>query len=283
MNNHSDLINIIPGDTFLQRLTGKTKVRLFIALVIYVMMSFDLPLIAPVFVLSLIGLISLKPKWKTVKPIIIIVVLMNCFNIFLFWLADPHYGIPYTGDDTVLVSFTNYLVITRGTAWYLAVRLLKMLTSFLVCLDFIISITPSEVAAGLASVGFPYKFGSIVQIAFRYIPDISRDYENISVSMQCRGLELDKKKAKPIERMKQIVLILIPLVITSFDRVNDIANAMDLRGFGKYKKRTYYSEHEYIKGEQIFIALYILVILMIIAYIVYNIVVTRPTQMWIYW
>lgn len=246
-------------------------------------MSFDFPLIAPMFVLALIGLISLKPKWNVVKPIIIIVALMNLFNIFLFWLADPHYGVPYTGDDTVLVTFTSYLVITRGTIWYLGVRLLKMLTSFLICLDFIISITPSEVAAGLSSIGFPYKFGSIVQIAFRYIPDISRDYENISVSMQCRGLELDKKKTSPFERLKQIVLILIPLVITSFDRVNDIANAMDLRGFGKFKKRTYYSEHEYVKGEKIFIVFYILVLLSIVAYIVYNIVVTRTTKMWIYW
>lgn len=281
--NHSDIINLTPGTTFLHRLTGASKVRLFLILIVYVMMSFDFPLIAPVFILALIGLFSLKPKWKTLKFIIIIVVLMNLFNIFLFWLADPHYGFAYTKDDTILYAFNNYLVITRGTLWYLSVRLLKMLTSFLVSLDFIISITPSEIAAGLSSIGLPYKFGSIVEIAFRYIPDISRDFENISISMQCRGLELDKKKASPIERLKQTVMILIPLVITSFDRVNDIANAMDLRGFGKYKKRTYYAEHEIIKGEKIIIAFYLIMLVLVIIYIIYSRAVPRPTEMWIYW
>ena len=158
-----------------------------------------------------------------------------------------------------------------------------MLTSFVISLVFIISITPSEMAAGLTSIGLPYKFGSIVEIAFRYIPDISRDYQNIAISMQCRGLELDKKKTKAFDRLKQIVMILIPLVITSFDRVNDIANAMDLRGFGKHKKRTYYAEHEKIKGENIFVALYIILLIIIIVYSVYTRVVPRPTEMWIYW
>ena len=281
--NHSDIINLVPGSTYLHRLTGTTKVRLFIVLIVYVMISFDLPLLLPVFIGGLIALFSLKPKWKTLKPIIIIVVLMNIFNIFLFWLASPHIGLSFTNDDTVLFAFNNYLVLTRGTLWYMIVRLLKMLTSFVISLVFIISITPSEMAAGLNSIGLPYKFGSIVEIAFRYIPDISRDYQNIAISMQCRGLELDKKKTKAFARLKQIVMILIPLVITSFDRVNDIANAMDLRGFGKHKKRTYYAEHEKIKGENIFVALYIILLIIIIIYSVYSRVVPRPTEMWIYW
>ena len=281
--NHSDIINLVPGSTYLHRLTGTTKVRLFIVLIVYVMMSFDLPLLLPVFIGGLIALFSLKPKWKTLKPIIIIVVLMNIFNIFLFWLASPHIGLSFTNDDTVLFAFNNYLVLTRGTLWYMIVRLLKMLTSFVISLVFIISTTPSEMAAGLTSIGLPYKFGSIVEIAFRYIPDISRDYQNIAISMQCRGLELDKKKTKAFARLKQIVMILIPLVITSFDRVNDIANAMDLRGFGKHKKRTYYAEHEKIKGENIFVALYIILLIIIIIYSVYSRVVPRPTEMWIYW
>ena len=281
--NHSDIINLVPGSTYLHRLTGTTKVRLFIVLIVYIMMSFDLPLLLPAFIGGIIALFSLKPNWRTLKPIILIVVFMNVFNIFLFWLASPHIGLSFTNDDTVLFAFNNYLVLTRGTLWYMIVRLLKMLTSFVVSLAFIISITPSEMAAGLTSIGLPYKFGSIVEIAFRYIPDISRDYQNIAISMQCRGLELDKKKTKVFDRLKQNVMILIPLVITSFDRVNDIANAMDLRGFGKHKKRTYYAEHEKIKGENIFVALYIILLIIVIIYSVYTRVVPRPTNMWIYW
>ena len=70
--------------------------------------------------------------------------------------------------------------------------------------------------------------------------------------MQWRGVELDAKKAKLGYRMKQTVLILVPLIISSFDRIGNISNAMDLRGFGKLKKRSYYSEHEDVAGDKVF-------------------------------
>ena len=130
---------------------------------------------------------------------------------------------------------------------------------------------------------FPYKLGSIVEIAFRYIPSISRDYENIAVSMQCRGLELDAKKTKPIERLKQMILILIPLIVTSFDRVGNISNAMDLRGFGKGKKRSYYSEYPERKNDKIFKLIYCLITIFCAYYIISGIITPRDPKMWLYW
>lgn len=279
----SSLINLIPGNTFLHKLTGKTKVQLFAILLVYIIMSFDLPLLLPLFILSLIALISLKPKWKAIKVVVIIVVLMNLFNIFLYWLANPLCGLEYTNDQTVLFSFTTRLVITRGTLWYLSVRLLKMLTSFLTSLVFVISITPSELAAGLYALHLPYKFASIVELAFRYIPDITRDYKNIQTSMQCRGVELDPKKAKLSERIKQTTMTLIPLVITSFDRIGNIANAMDLRGFGKSKKRTFYAEHEPSKYDKIFQVITLLLLCFVIFYIIRKNFFPPETKMWVYW
>ena len=278
-----NIINLTKGETFLHQLSGTTKVRLFAVLMVSVMMSFDLPIILPLFVFSIISIISLKPHWKTIQPLIFFVVFLNVLNIVLYWLANPLCGLEYTGDQTILFAYTDYLIVTRGTLWFLSIRLLKMLTAFSTSLAFIMSITPSELAAGLTNIGFPYKLGSIVEIAFRYIPDISRDYENIAVSMQCRGLELDAKKTKPIERLKQMVIILIPLIVTSFDRVGNISNAMDLRGFGKGKKRSYYSEYPERRNDKIFKLIYCLIALFCAYYIISGFITPRVPKMWIYW
>ncbi|MGI6607754.1 MAG: energy-coupling factor transporter transmembrane component T family protein [Erysipelotrichaceae bacterium] len=278
-----NIINLTKGETFLHQLSGTTKVRLFAVLMVYVTMSFDLPIILPLFIFSIIGLFSLKPAWKIIKPVIIFVVAMNIFNIILFWLANPLCGLEYTGDQTILFAFSDYLIVTRGTFWYLTIRLLKMLTSFSTSLVFIMSITPSEIAAGLTSLGLPYKLGSIVELAFRYIPDISRDYENIAVSMQCRGLELDATKTKPMERLKQMIIILIPLIVTSFDRVGNISNAMDLRGFGKGKKRSYYSEYPERRNDTIFKVIYCLIALFCGYYMISGLISPRAPKMWVYW
>lgn len=273
MNNF--IINLTPGETFLHKLSGTTKVRLFLILIVYLIMSFDIRLILPVFIVSVIGLISLKPKMKSLNYLIGFVVAMNLFNILLYYLADPHLGLLYFGKETIWFQFNDYYIVTFEEVWFLAARLLKMITTFLVSMVFILAITPSELAAGLYSCKVPYKVCTIVEMAFRYIPDIARDYTNIKISMQARGVELDPKKAGIVERLKQNILILVPLIITSFDRIGNISNAMDLRGFGKGKKRSYYSEHEETANDKkvkvVYIALGIFVIGYIIAKIVFHI------------
>ena len=49
------------------------------------------------------------------------------------------------------------------------------------------------------------------------------------------------KKAKLVDRIKRVGAILIPLLMTTMDRIDIISNGMDLRGFGKHNKRTWYS------------------------------------------
>ena len=78
-----------------------------------------------------------------------------------------------------------------------------------------------------------------MSLALRYIPDIQKEYHDISQAQQARGIEMTKK-ASVINRIKSAASILIPLVLSSMDKIEIVANAMELRGFGKNKKRTWY-------------------------------------------
>ena len=276
-------INIIPGHTFLDKLSGTTKVRLFFALVILLVATWDLRILLPVLVLGLIGLISIKPNWKLVSGIIGFIVLTNLFNLFLVWVVSPDYGANIVGGSTLLFRFTDRYIITAETMWYFLVRFSKFMATFLVSLTFIQAITPSEMAAGLYSIKVPYKVATIVSIAFRYIPEISRDFSDIKISMQARGMELDEKKTTVFQRLKQNVVILVPLIIVSFDRVGNIANAMDLRGYGRGKTRTYYSEHEETPNDRKMKIVYILVYVAIIAVIVGRIFFPPEYEVWAPW
>ena len=55
------------------------------------------------------------------------------------------------------------------------------------------------------------------------------------------------KKVKLMERFKNALVILVPLILSTLDRVEAISNAMDLRGFGKGKKRTWYMGRRFSK------------------------------------
>lgn len=274
------VINVIPGTTFLHQLTGKTKVALFGVFVFTILMSFDIRILLPIFVLLSFALITLKPNWKVVIGLFLFIFGMNFINLILFWLVDQDIGTFYTSHaPTILYQFgARYLSLE--TLWYFSVRQLKLMTSFLASLVFILSITPQELAAGLYGWGVPYKACTVVSLAFRYIPDIARDYENIQTSLQARGMEMDKRRLSLLKRLKDTLYILIPLVITSFDRIGNIANAMDLRAYGLKKTRTYYCEHEPTKWDQVFRSLAALILILSAAWIINRWIHVPSSQMY---
>lgn len=281
MNSQSFIINITPGHTPLHQLNGTTKVALFVVLIVYIIMSFDLRLLLPLFILGCIGLISLKPTWKPIIAVFITILILNILNIFLFWLVSPAIGSTMTaGSSTILYDINGYYFISLETVWYLSVRLLKLLTSFLISIVFIQAITPAQLAAGLSGLGVPYKMSTVVSLAFRYLPDIARDYMNIKVAMQARGAELDAKRLRLVERIKQNTYILLPLIVSSFDRVGLVANALDLRGFGLKKKRTYYCELKARPIDYIVRAITIAIFIFIVYWIGSRIISPPQNSMW---
>lgn len=264
----------------LHQLTGTTKVRLFIVATVYLIMSWDLRLILPVLFAGVIGLISMRPNWKPIRIMFVFFIVMNVLNLFLFFIADPDIGSKFCASRTVLADLPGYLYVSGETLWYLFTRFIKILATFTVSITFMLSITPSEFAAGLYSVKVPYKICTVVELAYRCIPDIVRDYQNISTSMQARGVEMDPKKIGLWKRLKQMVLIIVPLLLSSFDKVGNIANAMDLRGYGKLKKRSYYAEHEMTAADKVFRFVYLVMLGICIAYIAYKMLSPNYLQLW---
>ena len=115
---------------------------------------------------------------------------------------------------------------------------MKYMAVIPIALLFIMTTNPSEFAASLNSIGVSYRIGYAVAIALRYIPDVQRDYREISQAQQARGISLGKEE-RFTDRLKNSAAILFPLVLSSIQRIETISNAMELRGFGKHKKRTW--------------------------------------------
>ena len=63
------------------------------------------------------------------------------------------------------------------------------------------------------------------------------------------GLELSKKQ-KFSKRVKEYVKLIIPLIMSSLDRIDNISDAMDLRGFAKHKKRTWYNTRKLSRNDK---------------------------------
>lgn len=283
MNNRL-VINYTPGPTFLHKLSGFTKVFLFLVMTVAIISTFDIRILIPLLIINVIQVISMKPNWKPILVMfsITFVTVTLIGNVMLF-AVSPDAGLNNVGAENILIQFSDKYYISKEFLWYILVVFIKRTTSFFSVMAFALATTPSEFASGLNKCGLPYKICTIVSLAYRTIPDIANDFINIRNSMMMRGVEFSKK-ARLWTRLKNTVLMLIPLIFTAFGKVGNIANAMDLRGYGKHKKRTWYAENDPTKGDYIVRALTVILLLMTIYYIiVYRFIDPWPTKFWCPW
>ncbi|MOA14315.1 putative HMP/thiamine permease protein YkoC [compost metagenome] len=154
-------------------------------------------------------------------------------------LITPRFGSTLTGSNTPLIPI-GYDTINAETLFYILTLSLKYLTLLPITLLFIFTTHPSRFAASLNKLGVPYKLAYAVSIAFRYIPDLTQEFKNILNAMQMRGLGISRSDGSLFRRMRNLSLVVVPLLQSSLQHIESVADAMDLRGFGTRSKRTWY-------------------------------------------
>ena len=227
-------------DTFIHRLSGLTKLICFLLLTTTVMLTFDIRIILGVMVLSLILFRVARIEFRKVRVMFVFVLVFLITNFFLNLLFSPTYGVEIYGTEHILFRIAGPYVVTAEQLFYQITKFSKYLSVIPLGCIFFFTTNPSEFASSLNSIGLSYKACSALSLTLRYFPDVQTDYHTISLAQQARGVEMSTK-AKLSDRLKNMVKILVPLIFSTLDRIELITNAMELRGYGKHRKRTWYS------------------------------------------
>ena len=236
MNN---LFNYIDRPSPIHNLTGATK---FVCLLLWsfaAMSTYDTRMLIVLAAGSIVLFKFGNIRFKDVSFMIGFTAVFMIMNTILQYLFAPHHGTEIYGTCTYLFGLQGAYAPTAEQLFYQFNYILKYLATIPIVLLFVCTTNPSEFAASLNKIGIKYSVAYSVALALRYIPDVQRQYHEISQAGQARGIEMSKK-ASVVKRLKSASAILIPLILSSMDRIEIIANAMQLRGFGKNKKRTWY-------------------------------------------
>ena len=235
----TNIFNYIDRKSPIHNLTGATK---FVCLLLWsfaAMMTYDTRILLGLSILSFILLGISNIKLKDISFLLWFTITFMVLNNILVFLFSPMHGTTLynTYHEICKLWGDNYLTIEQ--LWYHLNLILKYFSTMPIVILFVSTTEPSEFAASLNKIGVKYTIAYSVSLALRYIPDVQRDYHEISQAQQARGIEMSKKESL-FKRLKSASAILIPLVLQSLDRIDIITNAMELRGFGKNKKRTWY-------------------------------------------
>lgn len=233
-------INYVNTQSCLHQLNGVTKFLLFLTWVTVVLVTFDLRIISGLIVAGLVLLKLTKVPFRVYKPLLIGTSTVLLINALFMFLLAPQQGMEYMGTQTVLLPLMGGYDITAETLFYLVTVTLKYFSMFPIALVFVFTTHPTEFSASLNRLGVPYKVAYAVSLTLRYLPEVKKDFVNIMHAQQARGVDLSNK-VPLFTRLRNVVKILAPLIFSSLDRAEVISNAMTLRGFGRAKKRTWYS------------------------------------------
>jgi energy-coupling factor transport system permease protein len=119
-----------------------------------------------------------------------------------------------------------------------------------------LSTTPYEFVYAFVKMGFRYVYLYTLVIAVRFIPAVLNELSDIYDAQRSRGLELEKGGV--LERFRRLNAIIVPAFVCSLLRARDLAEALELRGFGYSSKRTFYRALEFRRRDLLFTTLAIL-------------------------
>ncbi len=246
----SATLSYIKKDSPIHKLTGSTKFIFFLFWSIAAMITYDTRVLVTMFLMGILFFLMSRLKWKDIRFAVLFMVWLTAINLIALFVFSPEQGVDVYGTRHEIVHlFWRYSIIAEEF-FYLFNFMMKLMAVIPIALLFILTTNPSEFAASLNKIGVSYKVGYSVAIALRYIPDVQRDFHEISQAQQARGIDLSKKD-KLTDRLKNSAAILFPLVLSSLQRIEVISNAMELRGFGKNKKRTWIVERPFRKEDYI--------------------------------
>ena len=265
----STMIGYSDIDSPIHKLTGAAKLIALIIWAIASMLTYDTRVLIGMFIFSIIIFKLSKVEFKQVSFVLYFILIFLLLNNIAIFILSPYEGVQIYDSRTELFKIVGPYTITAEQLFYQFNITLKYFSIIPMALLFMIATNPSEFAASLNKIGVSYKIAYSVSIALRYIPDVQRDYQDISFAQQARGIDMSKKE-KVTKRIKNSASILMPLIFSSLERIETISSAMELRAFGSNTKRTWHNERPFKKGDYVAILLVSIVLIIAILATVIN-------------
>lgn len=223
-------LEYVPGSSLLHRLDPRAKMIWTFVISALTIGFLDPLMVGAVFLLIIVGIAVSKVPWryfgqlyKPLGPVYLLYFVLN-----LYWYKGPTVYAEFLGGayvvslEGLLYSFST---VIRFTAIIAAIRLLTITTSI------------SEFVLGLIKFRVPKEFGMALSIGLSYVPVLIDQTRKIMEAQMARAWKFEYRN--PLRRIQALIPVLFPTIISSTFRGMSIAAAIESKGFGNVRNRTY--------------------------------------------
>lgn len=227
-----------PLDSYLHRLDARAKLGpVFLVMILSLLtgsMLFYMVLLAALMTALLTSGVGWSTVVRNLRPLLILVVITFLYHII------------FTARDSRPLFTVYGFAFTEGgmeKAAFFSLRLLLFVTiAFLVTL----TSSPSELSEALTKLLRPLAklkvpvsdLGLILFIAIRFIPILYGEFVAIRNAQTIRGVSFS---GGWLSRLRQSTSILVPVLLGAMSRADELALAMEARGYRSGRPRTFFS------------------------------------------
>lgn len=230
---------LLPGmymaaDSALHRLDPRVKMGTALVLMVLAFAAHSLASYAllTTFVV-IVAILSAAPPFALLRTLRTIFWL-GCLMFFFHLFTTPGQALVAVGQFTI----TREGLLTGATQVY-RLCLLVVISALLT-----FTTSPAQLAHGLevlfkplAQIGLPVReFAMVLTIALRFAPVLLEEIDKISKAQQVRGVDMYSRN--PLRQMQSWVPLFVPIFVAAFRRAEDLATAMEARGFHGAQHRT---------------------------------------------
>ncbi|WP_080849026.1 energy-coupling factor transporter transmembrane component T family protein [Cytobacillus gottheilii] len=229
----------VPAESIIHRMDPRSKLILIFLFVCVVFIANNVytyaALIIYTFAMILLSKVPVRFILAGLKPVFLLVIFTLILHLFL------------TREGAIIFELGPITIYQEGLRQgiFISLRffLLILMTSILT-----LTTTPIEITDGLETllgplkkVKFPvHELALMMSISLRFIPTLMGETDKIMKAQTARGVDFSGGPIK--ERVKAVIPLLIPLFVSSFKRAEELATAMEARGYRGGEGRTKYRQ-----------------------------------------
>ncbi|MFC4803389.1 energy-coupling factor transporter transmembrane component T family protein [Neobacillus sp. GCM10023253] len=242
----------VPADSLIHKMDPRSKliiIFLFVCVIFLANNGLTYALIG-IYTFLMLGLskIPIRFLYGGLKPIIWLVLFTFILQLF------------FTKGGSLIFHWGPVKIYEEGLKMGIFISLrfffLILMTSLLT-----LTTTPIEITDGLETllnplkkVRFPvHEMALMMSISLRFIPTLMQETDKIMKAQIARGVEFASGPLK--ERIKAVIPLLIPLFVSSFKRAEELAVAMEARGYRGGEGRTKYRQLSWATADTVQIVL----------------------------
>ncbi len=258
-------------DTIIQRLDPRARIIFMLAMLFSIIQFWDMRFMALFLGIAILQFALARLTWReTRRTLLLMSAIILFMTILTFLTGRGGVGTAYAEEHVIgqlgpltvpWVGWQVGLTISAEKTVFAISQLLRMYTITLMAIVIPYTVDPKLYGVTFRGLGLPDKFAYAMDLAFRFVPTLGRDFSVTMDAQRARGYEVEKLSGGILAQIRKLAPLLVPVVVHSIVGAEDIIDAMDLRAFG-VQRRTWvhklaYGTRDYILiagGAAIFIA-----------------------------